>query len=71
MSLAMQLPLFQNADGSLSFAMYVEEMPDGYTWSVWSALQALSNIIKDRRFLDAAQRMEPHIPAELRELKGY
>lgn len=69
MSIAMQLPLFTKSDGSLLFAMYIEEMPKHYQWVVWSCLQVLANIMKDRRFVGAARALEPHIPEYWRGIK--
>jgi hypothetical protein len=61
MSIAMQLEFFKNADGSLMFAAYVEKMPPHYVWTIWANLQALANILKDRRFQAAAEGLRPHV----------
>ena len=61
MSIAMQLEFFRNADGSLMFAAYVEKMPPHYGWTVWANLQALANILKDRRFRIAADALRVHV----------
>ncbi|KCB47964.1 D-glucuronyl C5-epimerase family protein [Bordetella hinzii] len=60
-SLAMQMDFYTRKDGRMLFATYVEEMPEHYQWILWSNLQALGNITKDRRFSDTADRLKPHI----------
>jgi hypothetical protein len=61
-SLAMQLAYYVQPDGNLYFSTYIEEMPMHYKWVLWSNLQALANITKDRRFFDVAKVLRPHIP---------
>ncbi|MGO4572725.1 D-glucuronyl C5-epimerase family protein [Microvirga sp. 2TAF3] len=61
-SLSMQLDYFTKADGQLYFAAYGDQLPEGYRWIVWSALQILGTLTKDRRFVDTAIRLHSHIP---------
>ncbi|WP_421790296.1 D-glucuronyl C5-epimerase family protein [Hyphobacterium sp.] len=60
-SLAMNLSLYEQEDGRLLFAAYVEQMPHQYQWVMWSNLMTLANIMKDRRFFEWAQGVRPHI----------
>ncbi|KAA5926346.1 hypothetical protein F1536_12395 [Achromobacter xylosoxidans] len=69
-SLSMQLDFYTRKDGRMLFATYVEEMPDHYQWILWSNLQALGNITKDRRFSDTADRLKPHVSAKDCQQKG-
>ena len=63
-SLAMQIESYLRPDGSLEFSMYIEEMPQHYRWDIWSALQVLGNVSKDRRFSIIAREYAKHIPQE-------
>lgn len=60
-SLAMNMSMYEQEDGRLLFAMYVEQMPHQYQWVMWSNLMTLANIMKDRRFFELAQGVRPHI----------
>lgn len=68
--LAMQLEWYRKPDGSLLFASYVENMPPHYNWILWSNLIALGNIMKDRRFIEAASAVHDHIPEDWCERNG-
>ncbi len=70
-SLAMQLETYTCKDGTLYFAMYGEKLTGGSYWLMWSNLQAFANILKDRRLLEIARQLEPHIPTDWRERYGY
>lgn len=63
-SLATQLDLFTMQNGELMFAMYVEKMPEHYRWMIWSLLQVGANVMKDRNFITAANRMRPSVPQQ-------
>lgn len=69
-SLSMQMDFYTRKDGRMLFATYVEEMPDHYQWILWSNLQALGNITKDRRFSNTADLLRPHINAKDCQTKG-
>lgn len=69
-SLSMQMDFYTRKDGRMLFATYVEEMPDHYQWILWSNLQTLGNITKDRRFSNTADLLRPHINAKDCQQKG-
>ncbi len=61
-SLTAQMPFYEEKDGKLYFSKYIEDMPAVYKWLMWSNLQSLANIMKDRTLLSYAKKLHPNIP---------
>lgn len=69
-SLNQAMDYYENDDGTLMFASYVEKMPEGYSWLLWSKLQSISGLIKHPRMRELAERMTRHIPSKWCDTNG-
>lgn len=69
-SLAMAMEYYRQKSGNLYFSYYIEEMPEHYKWQVWSNLQVLALVAKERRFAEAAKALLPNVPAKWCEANG-
>lgn len=69
-SLNQAMDYYENEDGTLMFASYVEKMPEGYSWLLWSKLQSISGLIKHPRMRDLAEGMARHVPQKWCDTNG-